>query len=141
MAELLQLILDVGGYAIALPESRKGGYEAYEEDLTVDLTMIPGNMVKEVRGSVWHVNYQYGWFNDTDKNRVIAACVKGRKEPILCAFLPPNGDELITSEFFVTTFNFPKFQWSRIVTEDGTEKTVPLWADFSVELREVDPHD
>ena len=64
---MLQIILDTGGYAIALPESIKGGYTAYEEDLTVDLVMIPGNMIKEVRGSVWHVNYQYGYFNESDK--------------------------------------------------------------------------
>lgn len=134
---MLQLILDTGGYAIALPESIKNGYTAYEEDLTVDLVMIPGNMIKEVRGSVWHVNYQYGYFNESDKNRVIAACVKGRKEPIICSFLPPNGNELISSEFFVTAFSSPKFQWSR--DDDG--ETVPLWADFSVELREVEPHD
>ena len=31
--------------------------------------------------------------------------------------------------------------WSRIVTENGEEKTVPMWADFSVELREVKPSD
>ena len=62
-----QLILDVGGYGVLLPESIKGGYTAYEEDLTVDLTMIPGNMVKEVRGSVWHVDYQYGYFKEEMK--------------------------------------------------------------------------
>lgn len=134
---MLQLILDTGEYAVAMPESIKGGYTAYEEDLTVDLTMIPGNMVKEVRGTVWHVAYQYGWFDETEKNRVIAACRKGRQEPIICSFLPPNGNELLTSEFFVTAFNSPKFRWSR----DDDDKTVPVWADFSVELREVEPHD
>lgn len=128
-----QLILDVGGYGVLLPESIKGGYTAYEEDLTVDLTMILGNMVKEVRGSVWHVDYQYGYFKEEMKERVIAACRKGKREPIICSFLPPNGAELITSEFFVASFSSPKFMWSR------DEK--PLWADFSVELREVEPHD
>ena len=128
-----QLILDTGGYAVLLPESRKGGYTAYEETLSVDLTMIPGNMVKEVRGSVWHVNYQYGFFSDEMKNRVIAACRKGRTEPILCSFLPPEQTELVSAEFFVTAFTAPKFMWSR----EGK----PLWADFSVELREVEPHD
>lgn len=128
-----QLILDVGGYGVLLPESIKGGYTAYEEDLTVGLTMIPGNMVKEVRGSVWHVDYQYGYFKEEMKERVIAACRKGKKEPIICSFLPPNGTELITSEFFVASFSPPKFMWSR--------DKKPLWADFSVELREVEPHD
>lgn len=138
---MTQLILDTAGYAIALPESIKGGYSAYEEDLTVDLTMIPGNMIKEVRGSVWHVNYQYGWFNDEDRARVIAACRKGRKEPIICSFLPPESEEMISSEFFVTAFSEPKFQWSRLKGSGDSEQIVPMWADFSVELREVEPHD
>lgn len=130
---MTQLILDINGNAIALPESRKGGYIAWEESLTVDLEMIPGNMVKELRGNVWRVNYQYGYFNDDDRVRVLESCIKGRAEPIICSFLPPNGDEMIVSEFFVTAFTSPKFMWSR----DGK----PLWGDFSVELREVDPHD
>ena len=120
-----QLILDTGGYAILLPESQKGGYTAYEEPLSVDLVMLPGNMVRELRGTVWRVNYQYGYFTDEEK--------KGRNEPILCAFLPPNSTEMISSEFFVTAFTSPKFMWSR----EGK----PMWGDFSVELREVTPHD
>lgn len=137
-----QLILDVGGYAVLMPESQKGGYEAWEEQLSVDLTMIPGNMVKEVRGAVWHVSYQYGWFDETTKNNLLAACRKGQREPILCAFLPPNGDELQTGEFFVTSLQTPKFQWSRLTPgEDDTDVAVPVWADFAVELREVEPHD
>lgn len=132
-----QLILDVGGYAVLMPESQKGGYEAWEEQLTVDLTMIPGNMTKEVRGAVWRVNYQYGFFNDEMKNRVIAACRKGQREAILCAFLPPDGETMQTAEFFVTGYTNPKFQWSRL--SDGA--TVPVWAGFALELREVEPHD
>lgn len=138
---MTQLILDTAGYAIALPETIKGAYSAYEDDLTVDLTMIPGNMVKEVRGSVWRISYQYGWFNDEDRARVIAACRKGRKEPIICSFLPPESEEMITSEFFVTSFTEPKFRWSRISGVGDLAQTVPVWADFAVELREVDPHD
>lgn len=128
-----QLILDTGGYSILLPESQNGGYTAYEEPLSVDLVMLPGNMVRELRGTVWRVNYQYGYFTDEEKNNLLAACKKGRNEPILCAFLPPNSTEMISSEFFVTAFSSPKFMWSR----EGK----PMWGDFSVELREVTPHD
>lgn len=135
---MTQLILDVGENAIAMPESIKGGYTAYEDVKTVDLEMIPGNMVKEVRGIVWRVSYQYGYFTTEMKNRVLAACKKGRVEPIICAFLPPDGTELINSEFFVTDFTPPKFMWS---AQDKSGDTVPMWADFSLELREVEPHD
>lgn len=137
-----QLILDVGGYAVLLPESQKGGYTAWEEQLSVGLTMIPGNMVKEIRGAVWRVNYQYGYFDDETKNRVLAACRKGQREPIICAFLPPNSEETQNAEFFVTSFSNPKFRWSRVTAgENDTDAAVPVWADFSVELREVEPHD
>ena len=138
-----QLLLDTEDVSFMLPESIKGGYQAWEEDLSVQLTMIPGNMVTELSGIVWRISYQYGFFwNDGDKNKVISACRKGRRQPITCAFLPPNSTEMITSRFFVTNFSYPKFQWATTVeNEDGEDIVKPLWADFSVELREVDPHD
>lgn len=133
---MTQLVLDVGGYALALPESQRGGYTVDEETLTQDLVMIPGNMVKEIRGDVWIIEYQYGYLNDDDKERFVQACKKGRKEPIICTFLIPETNETISSNFFVTAFTRPKFMWSR--TSAGN--SVPLWGDFSVSLREVDPH-
>ena len=53
---MTQLILDVGGMAVALPESQKGGYTAYEEDLSVEIEMIFGRMVSELGGVVWRVS-------------------------------------------------------------------------------------
>ena len=76
-----QLLLDTEDISFMLPESIKGGYQAWEEDLSVQLTMIPGNMVTELSGIVWRISYQYGFFwNDEDKNKVISACRKGRGE-------------------------------------------------------------
>jgi len=72
--------------------------------------------------------------------RVIAACEKGMQQSISCSVLTHENSELVTSNFIVTSFERPKFMWSRIVTESGEEKTVPMWADFSVNLREVKPH-
>ena len=132
-----QLVLDVAGQGLALPESIKGTYTVQEEELSQDLVMIPGNMVKELRGNVWVITYQYGYFNTEDKDRFIAACRKGSSEPIICTFLVPESNQTLTSEFFVTNYTRPKFMWS--TAEDGTAS--PLWGDFSVELREVDPHD
>lgn len=129
---MTQLILDMNGAAIALPESIKGGYSAYEEDLSVEVTMISGRMVKELTGVVWRVEYQYGFFNDIDRARVIQACRKGKRTPILCAFLPPESEETITSAFWVTSFTEPKFMWSSDVK--------PMWGNFSVSLREVRSH-
>lgn len=129
---MTQLILDIDGMAIALPESIKGGYRAWEEDLSVDVVMISGRMVKELTGVVWRVAYQYGYFNDADRARVLSAIRKGKREPLICSFQPPEGGESIISSFWVVSSTEPKFMWST----DGK----PLWGDFSLELREVRPH-
>lgn len=134
---MTQLILDIGGYAISLPESKKGGYSVDEETLTQDLVMIPGNMVKEIRGDVWVITYQYGYFNDQDKDNIINACKKGKKQAITCTFLIPETNQMVTSSFFVTSFTRPKFMWSK----SKNDETVPMWGDFNLTLREVDPHD
>ena len=137
---MIQLILDVGGESISLPESKNGGYTIREETLSESLQMISGRTIREYRGKVWVASYQYGYFNDADMKRVVAACEKGTQQSISCSVLTHENSELVTSNFIVTSFERPKFMWSRIVTESGEEKTVPMWADFSVNLREVKPH-
>lgn len=137
---MIQLILDTSDNNVVLPESKKGGYTVKEETLSEDIQMISGRTVREYRGKVWSLSYQYGYFNDADMKRVISACEKGMQKSIACAFRTHESDDLISSVFIVTSFNRPKFMWSRIVTKDGEEKSVPMWADFSVNLREVNPH-
>jgi hypothetical protein len=142
MSELTQLILDTGGNSIVMPESRKGGYYPRKELLATEVQMISGRTVKEVRGEVWCISYQYGYFDNDTVAKVIESCEKGRKTPISCAFLPQEADgEMLLKTFFVTDYVRPKFQWSRIVRADGTANIIPVWADFSVELQEVEPSD
>ena len=131
---MTQLILDTTGYKVQLPESQKGGYTADEQPLSRSIEMISGRTVKEVRGDVWVISYQFGYFDDELKNNVLAALKKGEKEPITCGFLPQeSSEELSYSEFFVTSYTRPKFIWSN----NGK----PLWGDYRIELREVKPHD
>ena len=137
---MIQMILDVAEQSVELPESKNGGYTIKEETLSESIPMISGRTVREYRGKVWVASYQYGYFNDADMKRVVAACEKGMKQSITCCVLTHESSELVTSNFVVTSFERPKFMWSRIVTESGEEKTVPMWADFSVNLREVKPH-
>ena len=137
---MIQIILDVGGDDVSLPESKNGGYTIKEETLSESLQMISGRTIREYRGKVWVASYQYGYFNDADMKRVVAACEKGMKQSITCCVLTHESSELVTSKFIVTSFERPKFMWSRIVTESGEENPVPMWADFSVSLREVKPH-
>lgn len=137
---MIQLILDDDGYAISMPESQKGGYTIKEETLSESIQMISGRTVREYRGKVWVASYQYGYFNEADMKRVVAACEKGMQQPITCCVMTHESSELVASKFIVTSFERPKFMWSRIITENGIEKTIPMWADFSVNLREVNPH-
>lgn len=134
---MTQLILDSGGASVVLPETRRESYVVDEEPLSRNLVMIAGNMVKELRGDVWVIDYQYGYFNDADKDRVISACKKGSSEPIVCNFLIPDENKMLTSRFFVTGYTRPRFYWSR----DDKGAAVPVWGGFTVSLREVDPHD
>ena len=137
---MIQLILDVGGESIALPESQKNGYIIKEETLSESIPMISGRTVREYRGKVWVVSYQYGYFNDEDMKKIIAACEKGMRQSIVCSALTQESETIISSKFIVTSYERPKFMWSRTIVSDGIEKNVPMWADFSVNLREVKPH-
>lgn len=135
---MTQLIID----GVELPETLKGGYKAWKEPFSVDVKMVAGRIVRELQGSAWKVTYQYGYFNDDMKNKVIAACEKGRKQVITCGFLPPSSSGALTySQFFVIDFQYPKFMWSRLVDGEDGATPVPMWADFSVELQEVKPSD
>ena len=87
---MTELILDANGMAVVLPESRDGGYNVQNIPLSVDVQMISGRTARELRGNVWQVSYQYGYFDAEMKNKVIAACEKGTREPIICGFLPQN---------------------------------------------------
>lgn len=131
---MTQLIFD----GIQLPESEKDGYCAWREELSVEKVMANSRLIKEIRGGVWRVRYQYGYFDTEMKNKVLAACEKAKRTPVACGFLVPNSDGTLKySRFFLTSMSYPMFMWSR--NAKGTP--TPMWADFSFELREVEPSD
>lgn len=140
-----QLILDTAEYNLILPESERGGYSIQREPLSKAVEMITGRTVKEVRGNVWVISYQYGWLSDEMRNKFIAVCEKGTRTPITCGFLLPdseaNDGTLEYSSFFVMDYTRPQFIWSRQVLKDGTYQPVPLWGDFNISLRQVQPDD
>ena len=137
---MTQLILDIGGGSLVMPESQKNGYIVHEEPLVQSIDMISGRRIREYRGMVWTVTYQYGYLSDDDRVKFLNICRKGTTSTIDCNILIPTTDEMVTSTFMVTSYREPKFAWGRIIMEDGKEKTVPLWGDYSIELREVKPH-
>lgn len=135
---MTQLILDTAGAGVVLPESRKGGYNAQFTPLSEDVEMITGRLTRELRGNVWVLAYQYNYLKEDMKNRVIAACEKGKRTPIECDFLTPDsGGQMRRSRFWVTKFTYPKFYWGK--NDRGV--SVPLWGDFALTLREVKPRD
>lgn len=139
---MTQLILDTNGSPVTLPESQKGGYTAELQPLSVDVEMVTGRMVRELRGNIWVVTYQYGYFPDEEKNKVIAACQKGQAQSLRCAFLKPTSSgPLSYSNFLITAFTYPKFMWGRQISAEGEYEVIPMWGDFSLEMREVQPSD
>lgn len=90
----------------------------------------------------WHITYQYGFFDDDTKNKLISVCRKGKRQAITCGFLPPDSSgTLLYSNFLVMAFTYPKFMWSQMLPGENGDTARPLWGDFSLELREVRPHD
>lgn len=135
---MTQLILD----GIVLPESIKDTYKVWREMLSTEVQMISGRVVRENRGFVWCIEYQHGYFDNETRNLLIASCEKGKAQPITCGFMTQEGGEILTySDFFVTEFSRPKFFWSRQIQSGNVYVPEPMWADFSVQLREVNPHD
>ena len=135
---MTQLILNSREDPVILPEASRERYSAAPVPLSEEVEMISGRLVRELRGTVWQVAYEYNYFKQAMKDRVLAASRKGRREPIWCDFLPPESEgELLSSRFWVMTFQEPKFYWSRGV--NGV--SVPYWGGFSLTLREVKPND
>lgn len=115
---------------ILVPEPDFDGYHAYEDILREQIPMISGRLVEEVRGKVWRIDYTSERMSDSETRRLLAALrAKGSKT---VAFLPDNGDELLTSSFLVESLTPPTLAFF-----DGTE---PVWTGLAFSLREVKPH-
>lgn len=57
---MIQLILDVGGVGLAMPESQKGGYDIQTSPFMEEVQMISGRLTREYRGEVWTFSHRYG---------------------------------------------------------------------------------
>lgn len=115
---------------ILIPEPDFDGYHAYEDILREQIPMISGRLVEEVRGDVWRIDYASGQMRDDTTRQLLAALrAKGSKN---VAFLPDNGDELLTSSFLVESLTPPTLAFF-----DGSE---PVWTGLAFSLREVKPH-
>lgn len=126
MSNPIQLIID----DVALPTATHDRYQAYPEDLTVDVQMISGREPQEARGTVWRIVYSYDYMGD-DKCREVLGVLR-RSGPKTVTFLPDNSDKLVTSKFKVTSITNPTLAFFK--------GGVPKWHNFGFVLREVKPH-
>lgn len=126
MSKPVQLIIN----EVLLPTTTHDRYSAHPVDAKVQLEMISTRMVEEVRGTVWEITYSYDYMGDAKCREVLGVLrSRGVKQ---VAFLPDNGDELLTSTFLVTSLTQPTLAFFR----GGVAK----WHNLAFTLREERPH-
>lgn len=124
---MVQLILN----GIALPETKKDKYQCYPAELGQKLDMISGRRIQEIRGIVQKITWSYGYLELDFGTQVLSVLRSGR--PISVGYLPDDGAEMKSGEFWVESLTPPKFAFS----VDGK----PFWHGLGFTLREVKPHD
>lgn len=117
---------------IYLPETSRDKYSCREEPLTVQVEMITGRVVQELRGGkVYRPSYSYDYLPDNIYRPLKKHLVSGK--PISAQVLPDDSDKLISSVFLVESFTQPTFAFSRYGQA--------FWHNIAFTLREVSPHD
>lgn len=124
---MTQIILD----GTPLPETSFGKYACWEETLSVQVQMISGRMVTEVRGMVWKVKWSYDYLDNETTQRILSVLRSTR--PIQAAVYPDSKSQMVTGRFLVESITPPVF----LCSDDGK----PVWHGLGFTLREVDPHD
>lgn len=124
---MTQLIIN----GILLPETSRDKYQCYPGELSVNVEMISGRTVREVRGHVQYIVWSYDYMGN-ELWRQLAQVLRSNTS-ITVAYLPADGDELVSGEFLVESITQPTFAFSR--------GGVGLWHNVGFTLREVRPHD
>lgn len=124
---MTQLIIN----GILLPETSRDKYQCYPGELSVNVEMISGRTVREVRGHVQYIVWSYDYMGN-ELWRQLAQVLRGNTS-ITVAYLPDDADELVSGEFLVESITQPTFAFSR--------GGVGLWHNVGFTLREVRPHD
>ena len=123
---MTQIILN----GISLPETSYDRYACWEDVLSVNVEMITGRMVTEVRGKVWRAKWSYDYLDNQTTRDILSILRSG--DPIQAAVLPDNSDRMISSRFLVDSITNPTF----LCSDNGE----PLWHGLGFTLREVNPH-
>ena len=124
---MIQLILNG---QVELPETSRDKYRCYPATLSQQVDMISGRRVLEERGHVQMIEYSYDYMGNELMRAVLGILRGGTSFPV--AYLPDEGDELVSGIFLCTSITQPTFAFSR--------GGVPYWHNFGFTLREVRPH-
>lgn len=123
-----QLIIN----GVYLPEVKRGRYKCYPDTLASQVDMISGRRVQEIRGTVWRIEYEVEYLEDSIYSSLLSALRSGSS--LTVTFLPDNlASGMQTSTFLLDKAPLPTFACS----VDGEAK----WYNVAFSLREVKPHD
>lgn len=125
---MTQLIL---AGSIVLPETRQDKYKCYASTLSQQVDMISGRRVLEERGHVQMIEYSYDYMGNDLMRQVLTVLRSGQSFSV--AYLPDEGDQMVSSSFLTESITDPVFAFSK--------SGKPFWHNFSFVLREVSPHD
>lgn len=125
---MIQLILNNN---IVLPETSRNKYRCYPGTLSQQVDMISGRRVLEERGHVQMIEYSYDYMGNDLMRQALSVLRSGQSFTV--AYLPDEGNSLITGVFLTESVTQPTFAFSR--------RGIPFWHNFGFTLREVKPHD
>lgn len=124
---MTQLIIN----GIYLPETSRDKYQCYPEELSVNVAMISGRTVREVRGHVQMISWSYDYMGNDQWRQLAAVLRSGGAFPVV--YLPDDSDEMVSGTFLTESVTQPTFAFSK--------GGVGLWHNVGFTLREVSPHD
>lgn len=124
---MTQLIIN----GIELPYTRRDRYMCYSEEVGEEEEMLAGNLVREVVGERWVIQYAYDYFKEEGLlRRLLQALRSGRELDV--TFLTDESDVLQTGKFICSERPMPQFAWAR----NGASR----WHNVNFTLKAVDVH-
>ena len=128
---MTQMILN----GVYMPEMDNDAYACWETPLTVQVEMISGRVVSEVRNAgtrykVWRARMAFDLLDNSIYQQIYPALKSGK--PFSASVLPPNSTEMVSGTFLVESLTDPSFAFN-----DGGEA---VWHGLSFQIREVSPH-
>lgn len=125
-----QIIL--GNPGIYLPEVSHDRYSCWEDPQVVEVDMISGRRVQEVRsGKLWWARYEFDSLGTDLLRKVLAILRSGA--PFDAAVLPDNSDTMVASRFVLEELTQPTYAFSL--------RGKGLWHNIGFTIREEVPHD